>query len=242
MNVHEKTVFQLNSEAITSLQEGSYPDAIAKLQNAMTRMRMTIQDPSQPGFRLVPIEGYGSQSDNEVLEDVSIISVPARKDQDDFSSSPMLQDTLFRTFDMAFISVFLNYQGQRGIRLTCAFLSYNLGMCFHHREVSNGTMRPEKLRIALKFYTRALRIIDGAFDDGRLDDMTVLLLAIFTNMGHLYHHFGNDSECLHCLTWIRNLLSCTESWALAQTRSDMAFFYDNSPTMVDNAFNKAAAA
>lgn len=243
-NAHQnKTVFQLNNEAITVLQQRKYSDAISKLQAAIVWMRNLVHDPTRSSFELLPVKGYGSQAENESIQDISILSVPADMESLELGSQMDMDNvgSPFEFFDMCFVTTFLDYQGTRGQRLTTSFVLYNLGLCFHRREITNATMKDENLRTALKFYGKALRIIDGAFDDGRYEDMTLLLLAIFNNMGYLHAYFGDMSDTRHCILWMRRLLSTHEAFMLGNSRSDFAFFYGNT-LLVDNGFEKAAAA
>lgn len=240
-----KTIFQVNHNAVCALQVGDYAAAISHLQHAMTWIRDVVHDPAQRGFTMVPIPGYGCQAEKEVFDYVSILSVPAFKFQEEFPSPNLDTTTPFPFFDGAIITPYLNYDGTGGLRLTCALILFNLGLCFHHREISNGTMNPEKLGIAIKFYERALRILQvegAALSDGPLDGATVLLLALFSNMGSLLYRQGNDEECRDCYFGIQELLASPYTQQLAQSRADVAFFYQNFLFRLENTFFKAPAA
>ena len=241
-NSDAKTVFEVNSRAVTALQVGNHPEAISHLQRAMTWIRDIVHDPAQPGFTMVPIPGYGDQVNRDVVDEVSILSVPSVIDQAVFPSPSLDTSTPFQFFDGVFLTPYLNYEGTKGLRLTCAFVLYNLGFCFHHREVVNGTMNPDKLRVATKFYSRGLRILDGTAHDTRQDDMIVLLLALFSNLGQLSTRLGDTEDCRNCFCWIQSLLANPRTRLLAQTRPDVAFFYQNNLLWVENNFNKAPAA
>lgn len=234
-----KTVFQMNSSAVSAIQDGNYAEAIMELQDAMIKMRDIVHDPAQAGFQMVPVSGYGCQADREVYEEVSVVSVPARKFQADFPTPNSDMTTPFQFFDGVFLTPYLNYQGTRGLRLTCAFVLYNLGFCFQHREVVNGTMNPEKLRCAVKFYTRGIRILDG---EEFQSDVTIMLLALYNNLGQVLSRLGSLDDCNYCVRWIQSLLASPYTRFLAQARADVAFFYENNVLWAENSFCKAAAA
>ncbi|CAB9519330.1 expressed unknown protein [Seminavis robusta] len=248
-NPADKTVFEWNMEGVACLQRGQYSDAIANFRTAMAGLRMVAQDAG--GFRLHGRTGYGSQANNPFPEDVSIVSVSVvREDVEAYETVQNdLDTTLIRMFGNAFTTVFTNYQGVRGMQLTISFVLYNLAVCVHHRELSKVTqgeaMNPENLRKALHLYTRSLRAISAALGDGRMEDVIVLLMAIYNNMGNLYSYFGSPDDLKLCLLWIRSLLATYQQYVQPQRHtlaSDVPFFQLNVVSVPDTVFHKAAAA
>jgi hypothetical protein len=249
-----KTVFAWNSEAIASLQQGKYVEAMSQLQASMAALRTTTRDGR--GFRLMPITGYGSQDGNDVLEDVAIVSMatvlPNGSASPEMQSDNQALDTdtnLFRPYGSAFVTPYINYQGVRGLQLTCSFVLYNMALCIHLWEVSktsgmnsSSNMNAHNLRRALKLYTRSLQVITGAPGDGRPEEVSLLMLALYNNLGNLYSYLGMIDECRQCLVWVRHLLERHQQLHPDAVGSDMAFFYLNVMSLTESIFDKAAAA
>ena len=230
----QKTVFEMNSEAVFLLQKRQYKEAICKLLHVVERM----QNRSLEGFRLEPtMSGYGSQCDNEVVHDVSLLTVPAtaqnllqgapqpghngvaHQDQDKLAPVYEDEDGAFSFYDQAFVTVFLNYQGRRGERLVWAMVLYNLALCFHHRahvgrhQVESGLQGTrnsvaKNLIKAANFYQMARQVVEGHHGDGRPEDTLMLLLAVNNNLGHIYeNYFCMIPETQQCVDHLRRLLA-----------------------------------
>lgn len=247
-NEQVTSIFELNSQAMFQLQEGRYDVAIATLQRAVQRLRIETQNPT--GFHRSPhMTGYGSQAGNAVLEDVSIVSSPVDRDQLDLEEpstavANCIGDTLlFRPFEMVFSSVYLDYEGLRGISLTWAFVLYNLALCHHHRELKNGTMKKEALLYALELYRAGLHVIQAAMGDGRPQDIILLILAIYNNMGHLYSHLRMLDRSEECITEMRGLLlRIPQNVRVTIPHPEYAFFQLGAMAVPEDIFNKAPAA
>jgi hypothetical protein len=249
-----KTVFAWNSEAIASLQQGKYAKAMSQLQAATAALRTITQDGR--GFRLLPITGYGSQAENDVLEDVAIVSMstvmPSSGASPEMHSDNEALDTdtnLFRPYGSAFVTPYINYQGVRGLQLTCSLVLYNMALCIHMWEVSKtsgmnsgSNMNAHNLRRALNLYSRSLQVIAGAPGDGRPEEVSLLMLALYNNLGNLHSYLGMIDECRQCLAWVRHLLERHQQLHPDKVQSDIAFFGLNVMSLTDSVFDKAAAA
>lgn len=251
----EKTVFEWNNEAIVLLQDNKHDEAIVKLSKIASKLQQYAQDPTWEGFHLKPGSGYGSQSGKDVLDEIVLMAVPVTRQLSSNQSSgppieattsnPATQYNVFAFFDQAFVTVFHNYQGTKGQRLVWSSLLYNIGLCYHHRELQSGATPSQRgLKIALDYYKAALQVVEGHYDDGKPEDILLLLLALFNNMGHIYSNFlSGIMETRHCANWIRTLLesNCCESFL--RQGGDVGFFCLSALLMLaDIPFSYAPAA
>lgn len=84
-----------------------------------------------------------------------------------------------------------------------AMLLYNMGLSLHLQATRTG--RTAELDGAVQLYEMAFTVVEDAWNKFEVDDLMLLLLALFNNMGHI-HSSRFDTHKTHiCLDWLRTL-------------------------------------
>jgi hypothetical protein len=113
--------------------------------------------------------------------------------------------------------------GSSSQELTYAFILYNMGLALHIKGMEHKK-HAQSLHLAVKFYKLSLGVLENACDNGRPNEVVLLLLAIFNNMGHIRSHFADIKEALHCVQWLRSLVTAKSPLLLPHLRDEHSFF------------------
>ena len=85
--------------------------------------------------------------------------------------------------------------------------------------------------------------METAIGDGNPEDTTLLLLALFNNIGHLYsNYFCMIPETRHCAHWMRSILSSWPCQRYQRRGGDLNFFFLSVAVMPELAFTYAPGA
>jgi hypothetical protein len=122
-----------------------------------------------------------------------------------------------------------------------AVILFNLGLLYHRQGMVCGNSKA--LIKALRFYDFSLSALFGeesAAHGGTAVDMTLLELALYSNIGHLNKHLFNQEETIRSQSYLRSKLAAVGASQLSQ--SDYEFFYMNVIMAHDQQFAFAPAA
>lgn len=204
-------LIQLNNEAITSAMKGFRQDSVITLQRALAVVS-SIQD-----TKVVVITG---NSDLRLGCSISLSEQQCPKHLDD----------VFQFFDRA---ITLPADDERSLSLSCplvrtqmqATILYNLGVVCHMEAVCSGSSFIA-FSHALQFYAGAYQVLENTSKVYGFpsNDLLLLILALFNNMGHIHSSFMMDSsKTRQCVSWMQSAFA-TESTQQVLTPEDYSFF------------------
>jgi len=102
-------------------------------------------------------------------------------------------------------------------------LTYNMALVYHYEAMCTG--KASKYVVALNIYEMCLCFIDSMWNEVSHDDLLLLLLALYNNMGHAHSHLLNVEESRQSLASVRDLiLSSLESQESLLSEEDYKFF------------------
>merc|ERR1712151_1049558 len=102
-------------------------------------------------------------------------------------------------------------------------LTYNTALVYHYEAMCTG--KASKYVVALNIYEMCLCFIDSMWNEVSHDDLLLLLLALYNNMGHAHSHLLNVEESRQSLVSVRDLiLSSLESQETVLSEEDYKFF------------------
>jgi hypothetical protein len=107
-----------------------------------------------------------------------------------------------------------------------AVILFNLGLLYHRRGMATGNSKA--LIKALRIYDFSLSALFGeesAAHGGTAVDMTLLELALYSNIGHVNKHFFNQEDTIRSQSHLRSKLATVNASQLSQ--SEYEFFYLN---------------
>ena len=190
-------VIELNNEAIASSLKGMRQDAVITLQRALA-MLLTVQEAK-------------SSNSPQVRRRAEAMRVS--------KSVPLTQEQCSKPFD----DVFMFYNRAMTIPtedddlggswcLSCpqnrsrlqVTLLYNLGLICHTEAIQTGSSLA--FHSSLQFYAGAYQVLEAKSRvQGLSPDESLLLVAIFNNMGHIHSGFLMNSEkTRQCMHWMQS--------------------------------------
>lgn len=196
-NSLSQRVIELNNEAIASSLKGMRQDAVITLQRALA-MLLTVQEAKSSNSPQVRRRVAAMRVSN---------SVPLAQDQ---CSKPF--DDVFVFFNRAMIIPTEDDDLDRSRCLSCprnrsriqATLLYNLGLICHTEAIKTGSSLA--FHSSLQFYAGAYQVLEATSRVLTLSpDESLLLVAIFNNMGHI--HSGclmNSEKTQQCMQWMQS--------------------------------------
>jgi len=85
-----------------------------------------------------------------------------------------------------------------------AMLLYNMGLSVHLQALSSG--KNSELDGALQLYEMAFTVVEDSWSNfDNVDDLMLLLMALFNNMGHIHSSRFDLERTQICLDWLRTL-------------------------------------
>lgn len=203
-------------QAVSSISSTNDPD------NNMYSSRM---DPSSADRSLEVLD-----AEDSFMAHVPISDWPkTRVTTIDNNNGAVLPENVFMLFDQAFIPASSpeSVDGAASPRyqeLAYAFILYNLGLALHMKGMEHEK-HYQSLHLAVKFYRMALAVLEQHCDDGRPSEIVLLLLALFNNIGHIRSHFADINEALHCVQWLRSLVTAKSPLLMnSHLREEHSFF------------------
>jgi tetratricopeptide (TPR) repeat protein len=206
-----------NQEAgITMLQNGDLDQALHSFRRALVEIRQCITESAshketqgvarRPYFEQPQLSVEEQDIDAQHNGDAStlILSV-ALGDCTPTESKTAKSSNLFSFYNHAFVvgTPSTNYTrtSQHGIdhhaRLTSVLL-FNMALTYHRKGLLDGSKSLETLRKAIQVYQLCINMSLLACPGGSLDDIYVIQLASWNNMGHLYSDLAETDDAIRC--------------------------------------------
>jgi hypothetical protein len=194
MTTLSSTVFGLNATAASLLQEGSFHEADAIFHQALQQFTSSITSTLSRSRRRFAI---------------NVVPVPVNKGISALEES-FSPDNTFVLYDKSFLfSVASNHD--YGIEVDMdtwklqlgAILLYNWGVANHCVAISTGSTT--HLQRSFKIYSRAFAVLTQRTDMDFNDSTTLLLLALYNNMGHCCSHLAEPESAQKCHQYIRSI-------------------------------------
>ena len=190
------TITQTITGATGALLEGDHAGALTLLQSALTSAKLGLTEAEQ---------------DTPLLQDIrrgmsfQLFSLPLGLEESCDNHRSSCPSSVFTFYNSAVISEEMCAEAETFFATELsAMILYNLGLIYHRSALMTGsTMYFSK---ALKLYDVAASIVlaPGA-EHNFYHDLTVLQLALYVNMGHIYSNFLEQDGTMRCAEGIQNL-------------------------------------
>jgi hypothetical protein len=222
-NMSTRNIIDLNNDAVSSLQQGRHYEAVDLLRTAIADLMKLFVLPSLSSAHILSSDG----SDND--GHTSPIKVDKKQDKPSMFSVPLWsEETCTRQQDKT--SVFMYSQAlvlsddDHCEEFLIGVVFYNMALVNHARAME--TEIASLLTTALNFYDMAVTITQSRDDDvGAFDHW--LLLALYSNMAHIYLSRLCSKKMRECLGGIRSLLATDKAEHVIDA-DDYFFFVANS--------------
>jgi hypothetical protein len=206
-----------NQEAgITMLQNSDLDQALRSFRRALVEIRQCVTESAsheetqgvarRPYFEQPQLSVEEQDIDAQHSGDAStlILSV-ALGDCTPNESKTAKSSNLFSFYNHAFVvgtpSTTYTRTSQHGIdhhaRLTTILL-FNLALTYHRKGLLDGSMSLETMRKAIQVYQLCINMSSLACPGGSLDDLYVILLVSWNNMGHVYSKLAETDGAIRC--------------------------------------------
>jgi hypothetical protein len=84
-----------------------------------------------------------------------------------------------------------------------AMLLYNMGLSFHIQALRSG--KSDEMRGALDLYEMSFSVVEANWQLFHVDDLMLILMALFNNLGHINSMFYNTDQIQICIDWLNAL-------------------------------------
>ena len=219
LNLASNNAIKLNDDAILFLQEGDHEKTTNALFDAVACLDALSSINQQPiqGDKLE----HHQKADElpQALPRIDCVPIP-----EDLADGGTEQDDVFPYFNRA-LSVQIEKGGithETHARVS-SILLYNMALSHHHEAIRR--YKSSELCNALKLYELSYCTIERAKDHMRMEDVFILLLALFFNMACIHQKLFNAAECQHCVDWLQKAMASREIITL--TDEEYFFFSTN---------------
>ena len=103
-----------------------------------------------------------------------------------------------------------------------AMLIYNMGLSMHLQALQSG--KAAELKGALDLYEMSFSVIETEWQQLNVDDLMLLLMALFNNLGHIHSNLYNLKERETCIDWLKALAGHPTFHKLMQREEHAPFF------------------
>ena len=190
-------IVALNDKAVACILKKDYHSALQSLQVALARAMSLQQNNANSQPPLPPHPSY-------LADQSPVASIQLRN-----SVAKQADGTgIFVVFDRALVIPhnvdfdLLNCPKNRSRAL--ATILYNVGLVYHLEAIQRGNSTAIFTR-ALNYYGWAYYVIETTSQQYGFQDILLLLLALFNNMGHIHSSFHMDvDKTRQCLRWMQS--------------------------------------
>jgi hypothetical protein len=203
-----------NQNAVAMLRNGERDQAIAFFSRALIGIRQCVKDVGQAEQQdracsrsptsLLNFEEQGTAEDESSRETNNLIISLALGDCYELApSQTVTPDNTFPFYNHAFVFGSLPQITSRTPQqethhdtMISAVLIFNLALAFYGKGLcADGFKSSKYLRKALHLYSMAISLING---ETGFEELRVLELASWNNIGHIYSHFSEDENAMKC--------------------------------------------
>ena len=197
----------LNSEGVALLHKGRKVDALRNFREAMVCVQAEMAELHDRQLEMI-----SESSEHRIL----CVGVGSEEDALYSQSSPHNRVALF---NKAFALELVNPDVGSGELLT-AIVLYNTGLYYHLCAIMSGNKG--RFHKAKSIYRMGLDILRGNEDASV--DLSLLSMAIFTNLAHISSHFAMDAVARELLGLVKKILK-TRSVYDDNHADEYSFFY-----------------
>jgi hypothetical protein len=210
---------------ITMLQNGNHDQALCSFRRALVEIQQCVaasaspEDPQGAACRLYleqPLSDEEQGIDTEHIRDSStlILSVALTDGKLVESKTVESSTNLFSFYNHAFVVLgtlptTYTRTPQQGIdhiiRLTTVLL-FNMALTFHKKGLLDGPMSLESLRNAINIYQLVCMRMSLLSRPGGLEDLYVIQLVAWNNMGNIYSHLAEKEDAIRCRALLHQAL------------------------------------
>jgi hypothetical protein len=235
---------QLNNAAVSLLQANRHDEALCVLEQALaaqSRSEKEIHDRwmSLESCPLVSaywdmMQGLLGPLTTSLFRDtgrpfvVSDASGPVVGVQSgaDLNSSPSNHFSLFNRAFLIDVNRVASKTTMSRVRLIPAVLLFNMGLVFCRKALESVNSK-DAFRRANGFYQLSLRILEENLIFGFYSaDCSLLLLALYNNIGFISSHFFEDKDSMVCAGRLLATFVCTDTPQLL-SKEEYVFYYMN---------------
>jgi hypothetical protein len=250
------SIFDMNTKAVVSLNEGRLPDCMTLLRDTLIITRTSLlqhQQQQAAAGGQVDVVQRNSRSRSSAMETeedaprlplLSLFSIPLFTHRqllapgDDLSAHCPLFDRAFvlgsDSADPSDASWMANGHCQN---VTLGVLLYNLALCHHLTGIYKGASADD-FRVAINLYQMSLSLVESSIprdneEQGSQEEcqnLIILVCAIFNNLANIHSRFFHVTEARNCIECLREIISSVSSSADVITpcvEEDHLFFYLN---------------
>jgi tetratricopeptide (TPR) repeat protein len=198
-----------NRQGVAMLQNGNYNDALASFRRAFTGVRESVVNVADLAKR-TPVDRShphtqpeGTADDERIrVESETLISSVALGDCEPSEGNNALPGNLFSVYNHAFVfrDITLNLVArqqeiERDTMLTTqsTVILFNTALTYHRNGLLGGPKSSKYLRKALTFYSMASGLL---WHHGVFENIFVIQLAAWNNMGYIYSHFSDYENAM----------------------------------------------
>ena len=200
-------IVDLNNQAVRFMMQGNHDGTVSMLDTALSNLKMyqdaTAIDISGVSCH-VPLHKHKQHKLKTLLDrdNSYLCSIPLQALPSFCSCSSSTNASLFSLFHRA-ISLPQCARMEGNTDRMIAMLLYNMGLSVHIQATQTG--KASELDGALQLYEMAFAVIEDAWGTFEVNDLMLLLLALFNNMGCIHSsRFDHDKTQL-CLDWLKTL-------------------------------------
>ena len=103
-----------------------------------------------------------------------------------------------------------------------SMLLYNLGLSLHLQAVQTG--KAAELKGAMDLYEMSFSVIETEWQHFVVEDLMLLLMALFNNLGHIHSNMYNVAQRETCVAWLKALAGHPTFHKLMQRKEYAPFF------------------
>jgi hypothetical protein len=204
---------------IAMLQNGDYDQALCSFRRDLVEIRQCVPESASPegpcGLNLEqPLAVEEQGIDTEHSGDVStlILSV-ALGDSNLAETKAAKSSNILSFYNHAFVVGTLPTSYTRTsqqeidhhVRLTTVLL-FNMALTFHKKGLLDGPKSLESLEKAIQIYNLICMRMSLLSPLGGLEDLYVIQLASWKNMGHIYGHLAKKEDAIRCRAFLHQAL------------------------------------
>jgi tetratricopeptide (TPR) repeat protein len=231
----------LNNTAVSLLQANRYDEALCVLEQALAAQSRTEKETHDQWMsrESCPLASaywdafLGALSaalfhDTGLPFVVSDASDPVVgvQDGDDLDSSPSNHFSLFNRPFLIDVNIAATKSTMARIRLVPAVLLFNMGLTFCRKALESVSSR-DAYRRANGFFQLSLRILEENLIFGLYSaDCSLLLLALYNNLGFISSHFFEDKDSMVCAGRLLATFVCADTPQLL-SKDEYVFYYMN---------------
>lgn len=218
-HVVTEEIVDLNDKAVACILKKDYHSALQTLQVALARIS-SLQN--QPQSQQPQPPCFSNTSNESPIASISLDCNQEVSRQADGTG-------IFEVFDRALVIPhncdtfdFLNCPKSRSRAM--ATILYNVGLVYHLSALQRGS-NSALFHHALNYYGWAYYVVETASQQYGFQDILLLLLALFNNMGHIHSSHSIDADkSRQCLRWMQSTFA-NPKIRTALVQDDYQFFF-----------------